>query len=68
MKTAQEVKDYALKNYTTTFTKKEVYRDGKGKITSRTTNSIDPIVLDCGSHWSVSNHVNGSPIILSKEI
>lgn len=64
----EEVKAYALKNYPNIFNPKIVTRDGKGKIDKVYIKNIDPIVVDCDTHWCVSTSVTASPIILSKDI
>lgn len=64
----EKVKDYALKNYPKLFKKKRLIRDSKGKITRIDITDIDPIVIDGDSHWRVYAHIDGSPIILSKNI
>ena len=68
MKTQDEIKQYAKDTYKRTFTTKKVIRDAKGKIARTEVSEVDPIVVDCDSHWAVYAHVDASPIILSKNV
>ena len=61
------VKDYALKNYPKLFKKKVTTRN-KGRIVSVDYKDTDCIVVDGGCCWYVFNHVDASPLILSKNI
>lgn len=60
-----QVREYVLKNYPNTFKKKEVLRDGKGKLVKTTFHDVEPIINIKGTHIEVSNHKDASPIILS---
>lgn len=64
----EKVKEYALKNYPKLFKKKRLIRDAKGKIARIDITDISPTVVDGDSHWRVYAHLDGSPIILSKNI
>lgn len=68
MNELEQVKDYAKKKYPNRFKKTTVFRDGKGKIIKRDAVELEPIIEDCGSHYTVRNHIDASPIILSKNI
>lgn len=63
----QKVKDYALTRYPKLFKKKVVTRV-KGRITNSKVIDLPIIVSDGGNHWRVSNHIDASPLILSKQI
>ena len=67
MEETNKVKEYALANYKKLFKKVKITRL-KGKIVSREVIDLDPIVVDGGNHWRVSNHIDASPLILSKGI
>ncbi len=62
------IKEYALKTYPKLFTKKRLVRDAKGKIASVAITNYDPVVIDGDSHWRIYAHLDGSPLILSKNI
>lgn len=64
----KEVREYVLKNYPTRFKKNRVIKDSKGKVTQRIVEIMEPIIVDNGYFWAVSNHKDSSPIILSKDI
>lgn len=68
MREVEQVKEYAKKKYPNRFKKKTVIRDGKGKIQSSEITELEPIVEDNGIFYTVRNHVDASPIILSKTI
>ena len=63
------VREYVLNRYNKGFfKKKEIIRDGKGKIIRRIFHDIEPIIDIFEKHIEVRNHVDGSPIILGKGI
>ena len=69
MEEINKVKEYALANYKKLFKKVKITRvKVKGKIVSREVIDLDPIIVDGGNHWRVSNHIDASPLILSKGI
>tara|TARA_B100001173_G_scaffold273631_1_gene252762 strand:+ start:260 stop:472 length:213 start_codon:yes stop_codon:yes gene_type:complete len=68
MEDKEKIKEYALKNYKKTFIKKVIIRDSKGKIIRRQFIDLEPIVSIKDNHIEVKNHIDASPIILSKNI
>ena len=64
----EQIKEYAIKNYKKTFTKKTITRDLRGKLQKVDIQVIDPIVDEFELFWTVRNHVDASPIILSKDV
>jgi|TARA_B100001559_G_C16467044_1_gene607076 hypothetical protein len=68
MEDKEKIKEYALKNYKKTFIKKVITRDSKGKIIRRQFIDLEPIVSIKDNHIEVKNHIDASPIILSKNI
>ena len=67
MEELNRIAEYAKKTYPQRFRKVKLTRV-KGKIVNREVIHLDPIVVDGGSHWRVSNHHDASPIILSKQV
>ena len=61
------IREYVLKNYPKRFKKRSYTMDQKGKKTWKTT-IVEPIIMDCGSHWDIRNHPTAGPLILSKNI
>ena len=69
MEKIDKVKEYAKKKYPRTFKKTVVEsRNPRTGVAKYKTIEIDPIVREYDSHWTVSNNIDASPIILSKGV
>ncbi len=64
----EKLKEYVLKKYKKTFSKKKVIRDQHGNIIRRVIETIEPIITIKETHIEVKNNKDASPIILSKDV
>ena len=63
----ERIKEYALENYPKMFKKKIVTRV-KGKIVNTKVVDLPVIIEEFDTHWTIKNHEDASPLILSKKI